>query len=107
MSVNVLEQSFCKQKKKQHVSSDTFSWYFATFLLASLDSFLFTCAHLPQPSCHGCEHLHRVILDLERKKSVISCLKPKWHLQSSTEGYRVCCAVGGVYVCVCIFTARI
>lgn len=60
----------CKDNKKNPklVSSDTHSWYFVTFLLASLDSFLFTFAHLLQPSCHGCEHLHRVILDLEKKK---------------------------------------
>lgn len=89
----------CSSTVYHYCILNLFSWYLVTFLLAPLDSFLFTCAHLPQPSCHGCEPLHRLLDSEGEKKSVIRCLKPQWHLQSSTEGavkWEVC-------ACVCVF----
>lgn len=72
ISVSVLEYLLPWQKETQHISSDTFSWYFVAFALATperpADSFLFMCAHLLQPLCHGCEPLYRLILDLKKIK---------------------------------------
>lgn len=81
-----------------------FSWYLVTFLLAPLDSFLFTCAHLPQPSCHGCEPLHR-LLDSEGKKNV-------WLVAWSPNGIcspapKVLWSGRCVRVCVCVSPDRI
>lgn len=55
------------KKKTKHVPSDTFSWYFVAFALATPErpagSFVFMFVHLLQPLCHGCEPLYGLILD--------------------------------------------
>lgn len=105
MSVNVLEQSFCKQKKKNNMYHQIrfpgilrhFCWH----LLTHSYSHVHICL---SPHVMGVNTFTESFLTWREKKSVISCLKPKWHLQSSTEGYRVCCAVGGVCVCVYFYS---